>query len=78
MSLGKIKLYPASLFVSLLVLYLIATDSHGWYIYILIGFIMVERALVAFVIWMLAKAQLAMVQKIMEQMGKPPEGGIKL
>lgn len=74
MKLGKIRLYPFSLFISVLVLYLIATDSHGWYIYLLIGFIMIERAFVAFAMWILAKAQKAMVEKISESLNEAIQG----
>jgi len=81
MKIKNISLYPLSLLVSLVVIYLIANDQHGWYIYLLIGFLIVERAflqlalkLVASVQKKIAEALAANLSQMMNERAVPPKG----
>lgn len=59
-------MYPLALLISALVIYLIANDMHGWYIYVLLGFLILERAFLQLALWLLAKAQQRMAKHLQE------------
>lgn len=75
MQLGKIKLYPLSLLASVVSLYLIATDMHGWYIYVLLGFVFLERAFLQAALLIIARMQARVQKAVMAGLQQAAQSG---
>jgi len=64
MKIKNVNTYKLSLLASAVVVYLLATGNTAWYLYVILGFIFVERAFIAFALWMVAKMQVELAKKV--------------
>jgi hypothetical protein len=74
MKIPVFKLYPLSVVAMAMSFYLLATGHTGWYLYVLLGFIALERTLVAFLMYVsgqIAKVALARMMTQANAQGGP-------
>jgi hypothetical protein len=64
---GRISetLYPLTLIVSGMLFYLVATGQTGWYFYVGLAFLLIERAIVAFVHWIAKVMAVQVMQRVL-------------
>lgn len=75
MKIKSINTYKLSLLASAALLYLLIADTMHWLTYVMVGIIIAERALVAFILWMVNKMQRDMAKKLMETIAEAQRTG---
>lgn len=61
----KMNLYKASLTLQAISFYLLATGRTGWYLYVLLSLIFLERAFVAFALMIWARMQVESAKQLL-------------
>lgn len=67
--------YKISLLAQIGLLYLLVTGTLPWLQYVLIGVIVVERAFVSLLLWIVARLQKEMAQKLMQAIQQSQASG---
>lgn len=78
MKIKSFNTYKLSLFASLLLVYLLITNSMHWLVYVLVALIIVERAFVALLLWMVERMQKEMAKKLMDALAEAQKSGMPI
>jgi hypothetical protein len=70
--------YKISLLAQIGLLYLLVTGTLPWLQYVLIGVIVVERAFVSLLLWIVARLQKEMAQKLMQAIQQSQASGMPI
>jgi hypothetical protein len=78
MKIKTIDTYKLSLLASAALVYLLATNSLHWLTYVLVAVIVLERAFIAFVMWMATRIQKELATKLMGAIAEAQKTGMPI